>query len=140
MKIDPAALAAIHELHASGRSATDIANLVGCSVASVYRVLGDQDVFRSRARSYVKDQRQKFRARIQAIKLEAGCADCHYNGHPAALDFDHLAGTEKMFTIGSAGSGHAWRDVLLEIAKCDVVCANCHRIRTDGRGWGTNHR
>ncbi|MCW2623240.1 MAG: hypothetical protein JWL64_2842 [Frankiales bacterium] len=29
-------------------------------------------------------------------------------------------------------SGYPWKTILLEIAKCDVRCANCHRRRTSG--------
>lgn len=60
-----------------------------------------------------------------------GCKDCGYAEHPHALDFDHLPGTEKLLTIGSGDSTTApWDKVLAEIEKCEVVCANCHRIRT----------
>jgi hypothetical protein len=72
------------------------------------------------------------KARIDAIKLERGCADCGYREHPAALDFDHLPGTKKRRNISrmlaSVSKGVELIDA--EIAKCEVVCANCHRIRT----------
>ncbi len=46
------------------------------------------------------------------------------------MDFDHVRG-EKLFGIVEArGSAIAWQTVLNEIAKCDLVCANCHRMRT----------
>ena len=62
-----------------------------------------------------------------------GCADCGYNAHPAALDFDHLPGTVKRFSIGQ--QKHRCKEELeAEIAKCELVCANCHRIRTYERG------
>ena len=63
------------------------------------------------------------------IKMAVGCADCGYKEHPVALDFDHRPGTEKLFTVAE-GCRKPWAVVEAEIAKCDVVCANCHRIRT----------
>lgn len=71
------------------------------------------------------------RARIQQEKLGRGCADCGYNTHPAALDFDHLPGTEKRFSLSHpVGNEEA---IEAEMAKCEVVCANCHRVRTANR-------
>jgi len=70
------------------------------------------------------------RAMTDSIKLERGCADCGYNAHPAALDFDHLPGSKKKTSVSQICS---WKDtavVLAELAKCEVVCANCHRVRT----------
>jgi hypothetical protein len=51
---------------------------------------------------------------------------------PIVLEFDHLR--DKKFNIGKAWRGHEWQSVLDEIAKCEVVCANCHRRRTACRG------
>lgn len=62
-------------------------------------------------------------------------ADCGYNDHPAALDFDHRPDTVKVRDIKS-GQQLGWDALIEEIAKCDVVCANCHRIRTVTRRSG----
>lgn len=70
---------------------------------------------------------------MQEIKLAKGCSDCGYKEHPAALDFDHLPGTEKLFNIGTSIATKPLRVVLAEIEKCEVVCANCHRVRTAKR-------
>jgi hypothetical protein len=48
-----------------------------------------------------------------------------------AMDFDHVRGVKKAMV--STMTHNAWRTVLEEIAKCDLVCANCHRDRTQGR-------
>jgi hypothetical protein len=72
-------------------------------------------------------------AYIQQVKLERGCADCGYNAHPAALDFDHLPGTEKLHRIATMAAGNCRAKIDAEMAKCEVVCANCHRIRTAQR-------
>lgn len=66
---------------------------------------------------------------VDEYKMKHGCSDCGYNAHPAALDFDHLPGTVKVRDIKS-GQQLGWLALLAEIAKCEVVCANCHRIRT----------
>jgi hypothetical protein len=78
-------------------------------------------------------KRDRFRARsretMDALK-DVPCADCGGVFPPYVMDFDHCRG-EKKFDISRAPE-KAWSDVLDEIAKCDVVCANCHRIRTHG--------
>jgi len=62
------------------------------------------------------------------------CADCGKKWPPVAMDFDHVRG-DKIKSISSYVSG-AYKLELIkeEIAKCEVVCACCHRIRTASRG------
>src|SRR5258707_7901358 len=62
---------------------------------------------------------------------ERPCADCGETD-PVVLEFDHL--TAKAFGISVGLRNHRWDDVLREIDKCEVVCANCHRRRTASRG------
>ncbi len=58
------------------------------------------------------------------------CADCG-ESDPVVLEFDHRR--DKQFNIGAVLPYRRWSSVLEEIAKCDVVCANCHRRRTARR-------
>lgn len=60
------------------------------------------------------------------------CADCSGAFPLVCMDFDHVRG-EKLFTISSSYVNVSMAVLLEEIAKCDVVCANCHRIRTSKR-------
>jgi hypothetical protein len=69
---------------------------------------------------------KKRTAKLGEIKLKTGCIDCGYKEHACALDFYHIG--PKLFSIGTDLSV-PWKKVLLEIAKCIVVCANCHRVR-----------
>jgi hypothetical protein len=76
------------------------------------------------------------------LKLKEGpCWDCGRRYHPFAMEFDHIKGRgEKKFII-SQGLDNPLALVLEEIAKCDLVCSNCHRIRTRSRMIGPgNHR
>jgi hypothetical protein len=81
---------------------------------------------------------QKYRAERLAysdkIKLEAGCADCGIKSdHPEIYDFDHLDATTKIDTVSTLLNKGTLEDFVAEIAKCEVVCSNCHRIRTRAR-------
>lgn len=87
----------------------------------------------SRVAATLKNQTRK-RDIIQAIKLERGCADCGYRENAVALEFDHRPGEVKSLSIGRAISQAGLDRLLAEIEKCDVVCANCHRIRSFNRG------
>src|SRR6185503_2941602 len=64
--------------------------------------------------------------RTQRNKLMAVLKD-----HPCT-DWGHVRG-EKSFNIGQLTAHTSWTRVLEEIAKCELVCANCHRLRTERR-------
>ncbi|KKL20663.1 hypothetical protein LCGC14_2453200 [marine sediment metagenome] len=68
---------------------------------------------------------------LAEIKLKSGCVDCGYDGHTAALDFDHVRG-EKIKDVSRMVTGSREK-LMAEIAKCEVRCANCHRIKTHDR-------
>lgn len=62
------------------------------------------------------------------------CADCGLAFPYYVMDFDHRKGEEKLAHVAQLASSLSFRRLLDEIEKCDVVCANCHRIRTHERG------
>lgn len=86
-----------------------------------------------RYRKGVLERAAKVRAYIAGIKMERGCTDCGFRGHPAALEFDHLPGFVKEHRIATLSAGAKREKIDAEIAKCEVVCANCHAIRTANR-------
>lgn len=77
------------------------------------------------------------RAVVAAAK-DRPCADCGENWPTVAMDFDHVRGEKKYGIAHMAGGPHSMKALLEEIAKCEVVCACCHRIRTHRNG-GTEH-
>lgn len=55
------------------------------------------------------------------------------------MDFDHRLGEKKEFNVGSMFAHHYSRELIeKEVAKCDLVCANCHRVRTRNRRIGSS--
>ena len=80
-----------------------------------------------------KERVQALARQINEYKLERGCADCGYDEHPMALHFDHLPGRKKRFDIGRAVRSASPAIIWAEIRKCEVVCANCHAVRTAER-------
>lgn len=56
------------------------------------------------------------------------CADCKKNYPPVCMDFDHVRG-QKIASIGRMYM-FSWEKLQEELIKCELVCANCHRIRT----------
>lgn len=62
------------------------------------------------------------------------CVDCRKTYPVYVMDLDHVRG-KKRFALGQCG-GYSVAVILKEIAKCDAVCSNCHRIRT----WKRNKK
>ena len=85
-------------------------------------------------RRYVHHKASRRARRLLLRQLKSGpCVECGGTFHTAAMDFDHVRG-EKLFEIGSpVGLGVSRARLDDEIAKCDLVCANCHRVRTFNR-------
>jgi hypothetical protein len=79
-------------------------------------------------------KRVRYEAKIRAMILAAKdqpCKDCGGRWHPLVMEFDHLPGTTKRTNMGDGKARRFGRmTILAEIAKCDVVCPTCHRLRT----------
>jgi hypothetical protein len=83
-------------------------------------------------REHMRNKKNDLRKLIQDYKIGVGCVDCGYNSHPEALDFDHTE--DKAFDIARAvGDRLNLKSLMKEIQKCEIVCANCHRVRTSIR-------
>jgi len=95
-------------------------------------------------RRYREKNREGIRSRLRARRLEIRlwlnaqkdkpCMDCGGSFPMECMDFDHVRG-KKLFNLASTVTTIKAR-LEAEIAKCEVVCANCHRIRTHRRGNG----
>jgi len=84
----------------------------------------NKDYYKSRN----KKQRRDLNVYIKSLKSRP-CADCQETFPPWVMQFDHVEGAKKynvsmMATLGSQ------KLIDLEVAKCEVVCANCHANRT----------
>jgi len=66
------------------------------------------------------------------IKIDSGCVDCGLKGYHYIFDFDHVFGV-KWNNISAI---RTMDRMIAEIAKCEVVCSNCHRVRT----WDRKHK
>ncbi len=83
----------------------------------------------------VRDSSLAFRDMNRSITREAKeipCADCGVQYPYYVMQFDHVRG-HKEFNIGPIGPTVGRDRLLAEIAKCEVVCANCHAERTHSR-------
>ena len=90
--------------------------------------------YKRNKRSYLKRNLRAYAERRQLV-LEAKsrpCADCGTQYPYYVMDFEHRDGRLKEFAL-NAVHRVTKRAILREIAKCDVVCANCHRERTHRR-------
>lgn len=86
-----------------------------------------------RSRELAKRHYNKIREIIETAK-DVPCMDCGVEYPHYVMDFDHRNPEEKEVNVGAARS---IKKTIIEIEKCDVVCANCHRIRTwkDVQRW-----
>ena len=83
----------------------------------------------STARSH-KTRKNLRRDRVKGRKENVPCTDCGKIYPWYVMDFDHVRGKKK-FNLSVVGSKmYSLETIDKEIDKCDVVCANCHRIRT----------
>lgn len=100
-----------------------------------YRAASRDHYRNNRAAYYGRGEarRKLIRNMIAAIKKQP-CADCGASYPPYVMDLDHLDPASKEITPARlAGSGWPMKRIEAEIAKCEVVCSNCHRERTHGK-------
>lgn len=72
---------------------------------------------------------------VQAIKEANPCTDCRKHYPYYVMQFDHI-GDDKVANVQSLCSKGNWQKLKDEIEKCELVCANCHAVRTWTRSRG----
>lgn len=97
---------------------------------------GDSDKYRSHCKVCEKtkpksEATKRWRARAKKTLIEeygGKCMDCGFIGPSVCYDFDHRDPSEKSYALSQYKGGID--GLRIEAEKCDLVCANCHRIRT----------
>ena len=87
-------------------------------------------------RRQAKERRKRLVALNHTMKASMSCADCGGSFHPAAMEWDHLPGEEKLDDISTLARTGKTRQFHRELEKCELVCANCHAVRSFERRRG----
>jgi len=109
------------------------------AVSGRYKGRGEALCNRCYMRTYAADPESSFRRSgreyIAELKRDAVCADCGGKFPPCCMHFDHVPERgPKLFNLGNGD--YSAEAIDAEVAKCDIVCANCHAIRT----WMTREK
>lgn len=88
---------------------------------------------RKRAREY----RQSMRDKVSEYKMSIGCECCGFKPeHSCQLDLDHLKPKTKTYKGAHKAydAGWSWNRIERELKLCQVLCKNCHALRTQKEG------
>jgi len=83
-------------------------------------------------RAQVRMRRKQVREKLQILKAQGACVECGLSGEIAtwALDYHHINHDDKVASVSYlVSNGYSWKRIEKEIAKCELICSNCHRIR-----------
>jgi len=116
-----------------------LAEVAKCDIVCVNcHRLRTRDAARSRSRpppstapsQLVKQRMWQEHAALLHDLRSVPCADCGSRFDVCAMDFDHRDPGAKRYTVTRMVGKADTQAILEEVAKCDIVCANCHRLRT----------
>lgn len=91
----------------------------------------NREKIKQRAREHKKKNQAIAKEYIELIK-SVPCMDCRQKFPTIAMDFDHIR-DKHMPVSQMVNAGLSLNRIKEEIEKCEVVCSNCHRIRTQNR-------
>lgn len=80
---------------------------------------------------YLSERRFKAKKLIDELKEKTPCVDCKQTFPAICMDFDHL--NDKFKNISQMLQKYSVKRIFQEVSKCEIVCSNCHRIRTHDR-------
>jgi len=73
---------------------------------------------------------QRNRDYVNEIKSRTPCLDCGVQYHPQVMEYDHVRGDKVDAVAYLVRTRRSIKVIQTEIDKCELVCANCHRMRT----------
>ena len=118
----------ILRLRAEGKTYNEISEITGASKGTIAYHCGVGQREKTNART--RKHRAKHKEWFDNYKEELGCHDCKKEFPAWMLDFDHLPEYSKRGNPARLAQRFGWQVGLEELKRCEVVCPNCHRIRT----------
>lgn len=89
-----------------------------------------KEEYLERARKRRKELRNEFRTKMLLYLSGKRCVICK-ESDIRTFEFDHIDPRNKKFSISQAVRlGFGWEDVVIELEKCRILCANCHKKHT----------
>jgi hypothetical protein len=123
------------EFHAAKRRADGVQSVCKACRSEIDHARYERKQGRTVPRQKLSDRGRT--AWMLSLKAGRPCSDCGGTYPRQVMQWDHLPGFEKLGDISTSSRGKPREAVLEEIAKCELVCANCHALRTFRRnGWG----
>lgn len=100
----------------------------------------DEDIRKAYARRHYQNRIEAYAAKNKSARLEreeyvfnlkatSPCIDCNQYFHPCQMQYDHT-GSDKVASISDLIRNSTLTAIKLEIEKCELVCSNCHAMRT----------
>ena len=126
----------ILQLRSEGKSYNEIVAILGCSKGTVAYWLGENQ--KNKYKESSKKSRAEKQKKMFLLKSNP-CTDCKKEYHPVVMHWDHLDSATKIDNISRLIMNSSWAKVLEEVKKCELVCANCHQMRTLRRLIATNN-
>ena len=118
----------ILRLRDMGYSYNKIVKELGCTKSTVCYYLGADQSSKRAARQV--NNRKIINDYIREIKETTPCSDCKVSYPYYVMDFDHVEDGKSFDVSGHTKHTRSIDKIKEEIDKCEVVCSNCHRVRT----------
>jgi transcriptional antiterminator len=117
----------ILELRKQNKTYDEIRNALGCSKSTIAYHLSDGQKQKTLDRTH--KSRRLIMEFLSQYKEDRGCMDCGEMYPYFILQFDHVNGKEFQISNHSRHTG-SLEKIKQEVEKCEVVCGNCHALRT----------
>ncbi len=85
--------------------------------------------------SYIEkamSRKERLRDIVRHMKKSTPCKDCQKYFPYYVMDFDHV-GTKQAEIGKIINTTTSLKQLKAEIAQCEIICSNCHRVRTHNR-------
>lgn len=83
----------------------------------------------NKERDYDEKRKRGLRDLVYEYLFDKKCIDCNENDS-LVLQFDHVKGAKRNSISQMVMNGNSWLNILKEINKCEIRCANCHIRKT----------
>lgn len=105
------------------------------SVCKVCRKEIDSGIYQNNPQKRLSYNVARYRETMEWMRTlkSKPCTDCGHIFNSVAMQWDHIASDKTINIADAIKKGWSKKRILIEVGKCELVCANCHAVRTWNR-------